>query len=142
MIATGYSTWEGSWKEGSGTLATKSDVLPATPYTFASRFEGAPGASPEEFLSTALAGCFNQALTNNFGMIGFTAEHIETSVDIELGYGDNGHPALKNAKVTTTAKAPGLSQEQFDYCAERARTTCTIAMILKLDLAMSATLLA
>lgn len=141
MIATGFSTWEGSWKEGRGTLSTKSDVLPVTSYTFASRFEGAPGASPEELLSTALSGCFNQALTNNFGMLGFTAERIETSVDIELGYGENGHPALKNARVTTTAKAPGLTPEQFDYCAERARTTCTIAMILKLDLAMTATLL-
>jgi lipoyl-dependent peroxiredoxin len=140
MKATGISTWQGSWKQGSGTVSTQSDTLKSVPYSFSSRFEGTPGASPEELLATALAGCFNQPLANNFGMVGFEAKGVDTSVAIELGYGDNGHPAIKSAFVSTEAAVPNITKERFDYCAERARTTCTIALILKLDLGMSATL--
>lgn len=140
MNAIGKSTWQGSWKQGSGTVSTQSDTIKSTPYSFSSRFEGTPGASPEELLATALAGCFNQALANNFGMVGFEATGVNTSVGVELGYGDNGHPAIKGAFVTTEAAVPGITRERFDYCAERARTTCTIALILKLDVGMSATL--
>jgi osmotically inducible protein OsmC len=140
MNATGNSTWQGSWKQGNGTVSTQSDTFKSKPYSFSSRFEGTPGASPEELLATALAGCFNQALANNFGMIGFEAKSVVTSVVVDLGYGENGHPAIKSAFVTTEAAVPGITRERFDYCAERARTTCTIALILKLDLGMSATL--
>ncbi|MDR6632643.1 osmotically inducible protein OsmC [Phyllobacterium sp. 1468] len=141
MIATGFSTWKGSWKQGSGTISTETDTFKDKPYSFSSRFEGTPGGSPEELLATAQAGCFNQALANNFGMIGFESESINTSVVVELGYGDDGHPAIKSSFVTVEAKAPGVTQEQFEYCAERARTTCTIARILKIDIGMKATLL-
>ena len=75
-------------------------------------------------------------------MIGFEAESIDTSVTVELGYGENGHPAILGIDITTAAKAPGVSQERFEYCVERARTTCTIALLLKVDLGMTATLLA
>ncbi|PRY04439.1 OsmC family peroxiredoxin [Paraburkholderia sp. BL25I1N1] len=141
MKATGYSTWHGTWKEGSGTVSTGSDTIKDKPYSFSSRFEGTPGASPEELLATAQAGCFNQALANNFGMIGFKADSINTNVVVDLGYGDDGHPAIKSSFITTEAKCPGIAQAQFDHCVERARTTCTIALILKLNLGIAATLL-
>ena len=142
MDAIGNATWQGTWKEGSGTLSTSSDTIANKPYSFSSRFEGTPGASPEELLSVALAGCFNQALANNFGMIGLTSESISTSVLIDLGYGDNGHPSIKSAFITTDAKCPGIKKEQFDHCVERARTNCTVAVVLKLDPGITASLLA
>jgi osmotically inducible protein OsmC len=102
-----------------------------------------PGGSPEELLATAQAGCFNQALENNLGMIGFEAEKIETEVTVELGYnsGSDGHPAIVAVFVTTSAKVQGISKERFEYCAERARTHCTIAALLKIDIGLTATLL-
>ncbi|BBD96974.1 hypothetical protein SAMIE_1004750 [Sphingobium amiense] len=142
MKAIGLANWQGNWKQGTGTLSTQTDTFKDKPYSFSSRFEGTPGASPEELLAVALAGCFNQALANNFGMIGFEAESIETSVAVELGYGENGHPAILSTFVTTSAKVPGIPQDRFDYCAERARTFCTIAMLLKIEIGMEATLLA
>ncbi|MDR6376118.1 organic hydroperoxide reductase OsmC/OhrA [Paraburkholderia caledonica] len=62
MEATGFSNWTGTWKGGSGTVSTKTDLFHDAPYTYASRFEGARGASPEELLAVAHAACFNQAL--------------------------------------------------------------------------------
>jgi len=140
MNATGYSTWKGNWKYGAGTISTKTDTLKDAVYSFASRFEGARGASPEELLAAAHAGCFNQALANNFGMIDFVAEAIDTSVEVEMGKDEEGHPAITNLFVTVDARVPGISQDQFDTCAERARTRCSIAKVLRCGIGMSATL--
>lgn len=140
MKATGYSTWQGSWKEGAGTLSTTSDTLKDAPYSFSSRFEGTPGGSPEELLGTAHAGCFNQALANNFGMNKFVARRIDSSVTVDLGYGDDGHPAIKSIHIVTEGAVPGLSQALFTHCVERARTHCTLAKIFKCEITVEATL--
>lgn len=140
MKASGFSTWQGSWKEGSGTLSTSSDTLKEAPYSFSSRFEGASGGSPEELLGTAHAGCFNQALANNFGMNQFVARRIDTSVSVELGHGEDGHPAIKNIHIVTEATVPGISLAMFQHCAERARTHCTLAKIFNCEITMAATL--
>ncbi len=139
MNATAYATWKGTWKEGAGTISTKSDTLKDVPCTFASRFEGASGASPEELLAAAHAGCFNQALVNNFGMINLKAEGVETSVTVEMGKNEEGHPAITSLAVITQAKVPDITKEQFDHCAERARTQCSIAKVLSCEIKMAAT---
>jgi len=142
MNATGYSTWEGTWKAGEGTISTRTDTVRQAPFSFASRFEGAPGASPEELLAAAHAGCFNQALANNFGMNDLTAARIDTAVTVEMGKDDEGHPAIVGLSITVTAKVPGASQAIFDHCAERARTRCSIAKALKVEIALTAALVA
>lgn len=141
MKSIGYATWKGPWKTGSGTLSTASETLSNTPYTFGSRFEGSPGASPEELLATALAGCFNQALANNFGMIGFEASAAQTTVVVELGYGSDTYPSILSVAISTQVNMSSISKERFDYCAERARTHCTIARLLNIEPTMKAELL-
>lgn len=140
MLATGFATWEGTWKEGHGQLSTKTETVRSADYSFASRFEGAAGASPEELLAAGHAGCFNQALANNFGMIGLEATSIKTSVEIDLGYGEDSHPAIKGSRITTEAIVPGITQEQFEHCAERSRANCTFSKIMKCEITLVATL--
>lgn len=141
MKATAFSTWKGTWKEGQGTLSTETPLFKDAFYSFSSRFEGTPGASPEELLGAAHAGCFNQAIANNFGMNQLVAEHIDTTVTIEFGYGEDGHPAIKSSHITVSAKVPTATLDQFTHCAERARTNCTLSKILKCEVTMEATLL-
>jgi osmotically inducible protein OsmC len=141
MHAMGRSTWYGNWKQGHGTISTETSTLPESEYTYASRFEGAPGASPEELLCAAHAGCFNQALANNFGMIDHEAESISTSAKLEFGTGQDGHPAIFSIHIKVEAKVPGITEERFQYCAERARSNCTISKVLNCDITMTATLL-
>jgi osmotically inducible protein OsmC len=141
MMTTGYSTWKGSWKEGGGTISTQSETIKNQSYSFSSRFEGAPGARPEELLAAAHAGCFNQALANNFGMIEHEATSIRTSVMIELIFDEKGRPTITNSYIATEAQVPGISEEQFLNCAERARSNCSISKILKCEISLSAKLL-
>lgn len=139
MKSTGHSTWTGTWKEGHGTLSTGTPTLPPTTYSFSSRFEGTLGGSPEELLAVAEAGCFNQALANNLGMIGHEAQSIETAVEIELVIPD-GHPKVTGLHISVAVRAAGITQKEFAECAERARTNCTIAKLLNRELTMEAVL--
>ncbi len=141
MKAKGFSNWQGSWREGAGTISTASSTVEGVSYNFASRFEGAPGASPEELLAAAHAGCFNQALANNFGMNGLTAESIDTSVIVELGHDEQGRPAIMGAHIEVEAKVPGATTAQFDLCAQRASTNCTISKIMLCPITLQARLL-
>jgi len=141
MKAIGYSDWTGTWKEGAGSISTDGNTLPKTVYTYASRFEGAEGASPEELLAAAHAGCFNQALANNFGMNSLTAESIATAAVVETGKDEQGSPAILRIDIRVEARVPGATQEIFEHCVERARTRCSIAKVLKCEIAVAATLL-
>ena len=140
MMAEAYASWIGTWKKGSGSISTRTPTVRQQPFSYASRFEGAPGACPEELLAAAQAGCFNQALANNFGMIGLEAESVITRVAVEAVWDEHESPMIKCLHITVEAKVPGASQEQFCECAERARTRCSISRILKCDITMSATL--
>lgn len=140
MLATGSATWKGTWKEGSGQITTETGSVTNGEYSYSSRFEGTPGASPEELVAAGHAGCFDQAFANNFGMIGLEAAYIVTNVSIDFGIDDEGHPKIKGIHITTEASVPGITQEQFHTCADHARTNCTIAKILKIEPTMSATL--
>src|SRR4051794_31777041 len=90
-IVTGSSHWHGSFFHGTGTLSTDTtDTVRHAPYTFASRFEGAPGAIPEELLVTGHAGCYNHALANIARKNGATVESITTTAHLTMGTDDQG----------------------------------------------------
>ena len=141
MMATGFSRWQGSWKEGQGTISTASDTLSQAVYSYASRFDGAPGASPEELLAAAHAACFNQALANNFGMNGLTAASIDTGVTVELGRDEQDRPAILGVHIMVEASAPGATPEQFALCTQRASTNCTISKIMRAPITLEARML-
>jgi osmotically inducible protein OsmC len=141
MQAQGYSTWTGTWRQGAGTISTDTPTVRDQPYSYASRFDGAPGASPEELLAAAHAGCFNQALANNFGMQSLTAAAIRTAVTIAMGQDELGRPAILGSHIEIEAEVPGATPEQLLYCATRASTNCSISKIMRCDVTLAARLL-
>lgn len=134
ITSTGISTWTGSWKEGNGTISTQTGFLKEAPVSYSSRFEGTPGASPEELLAAAHAACFNQAVANNAVMKTLETKSIYTTADIVLGFDDaTGYPQIKSLHFNVEAEIPGATQEQFEYFLERARVGCTISKIINQD---------
>jgi osmotically inducible protein OsmC len=61
ITRTAQAEWQGTGKEGKGTLTTRSGVLSATPYGFNTRFGDQKGTNPEELIAAAHAGCFAMA---------------------------------------------------------------------------------
>ena len=53
------AVWNGSLKEGGGTITTESGALNALTYSYATRFEGKKGTNPEELIGAAHAACYS-----------------------------------------------------------------------------------
>jgi len=78
------AAWQGGIKDGKGTISTASKARSATPCSFGTRFEGAPGTNPEELLGAAPAGCFSMALSLIPGEAGIRTERIDTTATVTL----------------------------------------------------------
>ena len=77
------AVWEGSLKEGQGTVKLGSGAYEG-PYSFGSRFEEAGGTNPEELIGAAHAGCFSMALSAGLGRAGFTPTRVATTAKVHL----------------------------------------------------------
>ena len=142
MIVTGHSQWYGSFREGTGTLSTQTTkTVRSAPYTLASRFEGAPGAIPEELVAAGHAACFNHALANIAGRNQLTVEAITTTAELTMGADDRGY-SIDGIHLVVTAALPDVTEDKFHEIAEQARTGCAISKALNVATTMNATLAA
>jgi len=135
MKRSSSAVWNGTGKEGKGTISTKSGTLQKVGYTWSSRFENSPGTNPEELIAAAHAGCFSMKLGFVLVAAGFTADTIETNCDVEI---ENG--TITTSHLTVKAKVPGATPEKFAACAEEAKANCPVSKVLKATITMDATL--
>jgi osmotically inducible protein OsmC len=135
MKRTATAVWNGSGKDGSGTMGTQSTTLKQTQYSYKSRFEQGTGTNPEELIAAAHAGCFSMKLSFVLGAAGFQPDSIETSAAIDF---ENG--VLTNSHLTVKAKVPGISEEKFKECAEDAKANCPVSKALNMSISMDASL--
>ena len=80
MLRKASAHWQGSTKEGSGTLSAQSGTLRDTPYSFKARFGDGKGTNPEELLAAAHAGCFTMALSFTLNNAGYTAGDVVRAI--------------------------------------------------------------
>jgi osmotically inducible protein OsmC len=143
-IVAGSSHWSGSFVDGNGTLSTDTtDTVKGALYTYASRFEGAPGAIPEELLVTAHAGCYNHALANIARKNDVIVESIDTIARLTMGtddQGSDGHGySVEGIHLIVHADLPGITDEQFQQLADEARRLCAISKTLRVPITLNAT---
>lgn len=135
MTRKATAVWQGSGKEGKGTLSTQSTVLNNTQYSFSSRFEEGVGTNPEELVAAAHAGCFTMKLSFVLGAAGFTPDKLETTCAITL---DNG--AITLSALSLKALVPGISQEKFNECVADAKSNCPISKLYNTVITVESTL--
>ena len=123
------AVWNGSGKEGKGTISSQSGVLKDTQYSYNSRFAEGAGTNPEELVAAAHAGCFTMKLSFVLGEAGFTPERLETTSNINF---ENG--VLTESHLTVKAKVPGISKEKFDACVKNAEQNCPISKALNMKI--------
>jgi osmotically inducible protein OsmC len=133
------AVWQGRLKDGKGTLSTDSGVLTQTPYSFAQRFESAPGTNPEELLAAAHAGCLTMALSAQLGAAGITAERLETTATVTLEKVGDGFSITKS-HLDLVAKIPGADKAKFDTAVKAAETGCPVSKLFKAEISVSARL--
>jgi len=133
------AVWQGGLKDGKGTISTESKALNALPYSFATRFETAPGSNPEELLGAAHAGCFSMALSAQLGEAGIKPERIETKATVTLEKLESG-PTITRSHLDVVVRAPGADRAQFKAAAEKAKVGCPLSKVLKAAISMNARL--
>ena len=140
MDRSASAVWEGSLKEGKGTISTQSGTLKDTQYSFAARFAEGVGTNPEELIAAAHAGCFTMAFSGQLTQAGFTAEKIGTTAKLTLDMHDK--PTITKIHLTMSAKVPNIDKAKFDELAKNAELGCPVSRLLKAaEITLDATLL-
>lgn len=127
--------WEGSLKDGKGTVSTQSGVLSKQQYSFKTRFEDGKGTNPEELLGAAHAGCFSMALSMILGESDYVPDSIDTEASVTLSEGSDGFE-ISAIHFDVTAKVPGIEQSKFLEAANAAKMNCPVSKALKSDITM------
>ena len=137
MVRKASAIWNGSLKEGKGTISTDSGVLSKTQYSFSTRFENGKGTNPEELIAAAHAGCFTMALSGQLGDAGMTADSLETTATVTMEKLDAGFTITK-IHLDVRATIPGAENAAFHKAAENAKAGCPISRLLKAEITMTA----
>ena len=116
MVRKASAVWNGSLKEGKGTISTDSGVLSNSQYSFSTRFENGRGTNPEELIAAAHAGCFSMALSAQLGEAGITPESIETTAAVTLEKLETGFTVTK-VHLDVAARIPGVDKGAFEKAA-------------------------
>jgi osmotically inducible protein OsmC len=127
--------WQGSGKDGKGTVSTESTVLNKAQYSFKTRFEDGVGTNPEELIGAAHAGCFTMKLSFLLGDAGFTPDDLNTSASVLFEDGN-----VTKITLDVVGKVPGIGNDEFLKIANEAKKTCPISQLLKAELALNAKL--
>ena len=134
------AAWNGSLKEGKGSISTESGVLDHAQYSFGTRFESGIGTNPEELVAAAHADCFSMQLSALLGKAGLVPDQIATIAVVTFENLDQGW-TVTESHLEVRASIPGTTAESFAKLAEDAKTGCLMSRLLKTTVTMDAKLI-
>ena len=122
------ASWQGDLAGGNGTMHLASGSWTG-PYSAKSRFEDGEGTNPEELIAAAHAGCFSMAFAHELSQAGHTPESVETTAEVHLNPADGGF-AINRIDLTTTARVPGIEEDEFQRIGAAAKEGCPVSKAL------------
>jgi osmotically inducible protein OsmC len=127
-VRNASAVWEGKLTDGKGRMKLGSGAWEGG-YSFATRFEEAPGSNPDELIGAALAGCFSMALSLNLEQAGAKPEKVETSAKVHVDKVGEGF-AITGIDLRTSVAAQGLDSGTFQEIAEATKKGCPVSRAL------------
>lgn len=124
------ANWQGSLKEGTGTLDMQSGTFTALPYSFKGRFvdeSGKSGTNPEELIAAAHAGCYAMQLSHFLAENGTAPENLDVKSVVTLVPGTG----ITKSALTVRGKVPGISEADFLKFANDAKEKCPVSGALR-----------
>ena len=122
------AVWEGSLKEGQGTMKLGSGAFEGR-YSFGSRFEEAGGTNPEELIGAAHAGCFSMALAAGLGRAGLNPKRVATSAKVHIEKVGEGFK-ITRIELDNESEVPGIDEAAFQEAARKAKEGCPVSQAL------------
>jgi osmotically inducible protein OsmC len=129
------AVWNGTIKDGNGTLSTQSGTLKDTQYSFKSRFESGTGTNPEELIAAAHSGCFTMQLSAFLTEENFKPKKLETTCEVTFEDG-----SVTKSHLILNAKVKDIDRDKFDALVKKAEENCPISKLLKTDISVEASL--
>ncbi len=123
--------WTGDLRRGQGVLGVGSGVIQDVTYTYATRFENAPGTNPEELLAAAHAACYSMALAGELTRQGHTPEQVQTRATCTVAPQPGGGWKITRMHLDVQATAPGLDQATFEQVAQEAERNCPVSNVIR-----------
>ena len=139
MKRFGSAAWNGSLREGKGSVSTESHALENHPYTFFSRYGEKPGTNPEELLGAAHAACFTMSFVRMLGMANFVPERVDSKSDVVIEKDGDGF-SITSVHLTVTTRIPGVDQDTFQSIAAEAKAGCPVSKLIRVEIGFEATL--
>jgi osmotically inducible protein OsmC len=139
MHRSATAVWNGTLKDGKGSISTPSGTLTDAPYSFLTRFENAKGTNPEELIGAAHAGCFAMALSAQLSTMNFTPESIKVSATVSLEKLEAGW-TISKIHLDLAARIPGITQTAFESAAASAKANCPVSRLFKADISLTSVL--
>jgi len=124
-IRTATAKWNGTLKEGNGTMNYSNY---SAPYTFKSRFEEGDETNPEELVGAAHAGCYSMFLSALLSGKELSPESIETTATVHLEKDDIG-PKITHIDLVCKASVQGIDESDFQDLAAEAKEKCPISRL-------------
>ena len=129
------ANWKGTGMEGKGTISTQSTTLDNAQLSFKTRFEEGVGTNPEELIAAAHSGCFTMQLSFLLSEAGFVPEDLNTEAKVTFEDG-----TITLIQLILNGKVPGITEEDFQKAAQKAKEICPISKLLNTKITLSVTL--
>jgi osmotically inducible protein OsmC len=129
------ANWKGTGMEGTGTISTQSTTLDNAQLSFKTRFDQGVGTNPEELIAAAHSGCFTMQLSFLLSEAGFVPEDLNTEAKVTFEDG-----TITLIQLILNGKVPGISEEDFQKAAQKAKEICPISKLLNTEITLSVTL--
>ena len=131
------ANWKGTGMEGKGTISTQSTTLNQAQLSFKTRFDEGVGTNPEELIAAAHSGCFTMQLSFLLSEAGFVPENLDTTAKVTFEDG-----TITLIQLELSGKVPGISEEDFQEAAQKAKEICPISKLLNTEITLAVSLIA
>jgi len=99
-------------KDGEVKITTQSKILDQSKYWFNSPFEDGKSTNPEEFIGTALVGCYSMYLSLLLTEERLNLESIDTKALITIARDDSG-PNITEINLDVKVKCQGIDESKL-----------------------------
>ena len=130
------ANWQGTGMEGTGKISTESTTLNNAQLSFKTRFADGVGTNPEELIAAAHSGCYTMQLSFLLNEAGFTADNLDTEAQVTFEDG-----TITKIHLKLEAAVPGITEQDFQAAAQKAKEICPVSKLLKAEITLSATLI-
>ena len=126
---TGSAVWEGTLKEGRGTMKLGSGAFEGPYLVFVALRRSGRAPILKNSSAQPKPAAFSMALSANLEKAGHPAKRISTTATVKLEMVGGG-PKITTIDLKTEADVPGIDEAKFREQAELTKKTCPVSVAL------------